>query len=185
MALEPTHTDNDQTFTTPSAPQRSRLVQYISFGLVVVVVAAIAFFAIGNKSTSSSSANGLSFAKLVAYDKASGACKGVTQTAEGSHVNAKAKADHINGVFSCETKEVLTFIDYFNTTKDREAITSAKGFISQAQCAAVRFKCGIDYASNWLWVGLIASKPKTALADETEVRADQLLMDPAKVNAKA
>jgi len=158
---------------------RSRSFQFIAAIVAVAIIGVVIFVAL----PSSKSSSAVTFANLVKYDKSAGACVGVQQTAQGTKVNSNAKADHITGVFSCETKEVLSFIDYFASTKYREAITSSKGFITQASCAAEGYKCGVDYDKNWLFVALMASKPRTAAADAKAIKFDEQMMAPSLVAA--
>ena len=173
----------ENTDATPA--KKSNVVRLVAVLILVVAVVAVATVLTTSKKSSTASGSSVSFTKIVNYDKSAGVCQGQVQLQQGAKVNSNAKADKINGVFSCATKEILTFIDYFQSEKDRAAITSQKGFITQASCAKQGYKCVLDYDGNWLFVGLVANKPKTLAADITTLKADEATMEPALVNAKA
>jgi len=126
-----------------------------------------------------------SFAKIVTYAKSHHVCTGKVTELSGKNVTKGAKTYHITGSLSCETKSLLTIVDYFSSVSDRVKVTTSKGFPTQAVCTSNSFQCAVTFDKNWLFIALVGTKdPKALAADEAAVRKDYSAMAPALVNAQ-
>jgi len=125
-----------------------------------------------------------SFTNIAQYAERHHVCVGKVTKLTGNKVTKGAKKYNITGSLSCETKSVLTIVDYFKSTSDRVKVTSSKGFPTQAVCTSNSFQCAVTFDKNWLFIALVGTKDKKVLAaDEVTVRKDYGLMSPSIINA--
>jgi len=125
-------------------------------------------------------------AQVVNYLKSSKVCQGKFTELAGKTLTPAEVKVHVTGAVSCETKSTLTLVDYFAKHDDLVKLVNEKGFITAVGCRLHNYDCAVTEAGQWLFVGLISTKYKSLIpADEVIMKADQAIMDPALVNARA